>query len=395
MKSLFNSQQTVRNIRKTALLKWGLLALVPCTLIPLALYASTKGANGMYQFEDGTVISAKEMNINFGYFANAIAVDPAQNVAIGATNPHGRLEIRDSNDTSLYLSATKIHPSQSLSRIYTGYSGTGGWGAGYLRFALDGNGDGVFEDKVAILGNGKVGFGTNAPTATLEARYDGPTDGASGQSNLKLTNLGGGTSDYADLEFDTGSGGSAGIFRNPGSSTAYAGPGSLNMGSSSAINVGIYTNNATRLFVGGDGKVGIGTLSPAQKLHVAGNVQADDYLYNSDLRLKTDVMPLENADKGLDCLQGVTYRWSDPLTDQAVQIGLIAQDVERCFPELVATDANGYKSVSYARLVVPLIENAKHTMAENEAQQKVIVGLQQKTASLEARLARLEARLEK
>lgn len=134
------------------------------------------------------------------------------------------------------------------------------------------------------------------------------------------------------------------------------------------------------------GNVGIGTTTPTQRLQVVGNVTADDYLFNSDARLKADIAPLENAGKGIVCLEGVTYRWSDPNEPQDLQVGLIAQDVERCFPELVTTAPDGYKSVSYARLVAPLIENAKE-------QQREITRLKAEQATTTARLARIEALL--
>jgi hypothetical protein len=47
------------------------------------------------------------------------------------------------------------------------------------------------------------------------------------------------------------------------------------------------------------------------------------------------------------------------------QIGFSAQEVEKLFPEIVKTDANGYKSVDYARLTPVLVEAIK------EQQQKI------------------------
>lgn len=38
---------------------------------------------------------------------------------------------------------------------------------------------------------------------------------------------------------------------------------------------------------------------------------------------------------------------------------VLAQEVEKVFPELVQTDAQGYKSVAYGNLVAPLIEAVK------------------------------------
>ena len=159
--------------------------------------------------------------------------------------------------------------------------------------------------------------------------------------------------------------------------------------------------------------VGIGTTSPSYKLDVAGPIRVENTVYSSDLRLKTDVLPLENAVEGIACLQGVTYRWKagsghPPEAPQELQLGLIAQEVEACFPEVVFTDPDGYKSVSYARLVVPLIENAKQQQnlsaslrAFVDSQQHEIVSLRadlaatrSELAATNARLARLEALLD-
>jgi hypothetical protein len=55
-----------------------------------------------------------------------------------------------------------------------------------------------------------------------------------------------------------------------------------------------------------------------------------------------------------------------------VQIGLIAQDVEKVFPNLVMTDNNGYKAVSYEKLSVILVEGLKEQQKQIEGQQQII-----------------------
>jgi hypothetical protein len=55
-------------------------------------------------------------------------------------------------------------------------------------------------------------------------------------------------------------------------------------------------------------------------------------------------------------LRGVTFNFKK---DNAPSIGLIAQEVEMVFPELVTTEASGFKSVEYGNLVAPLIEATK------------------------------------
>ena len=63
-------------------------------------------------------------------------------------------------------------------------------------------------------------------------------------------------------------------------------------------------------------------------------------------------------------MQGVNYYWktSDfPAMNfnNKMQMGFIAQDVEKIFPEMVFTDEAGYKSVDYSRLTPVLVETIK------------------------------------
>jgi trimeric autotransporter adhesin len=62
----------------------------------------------------------------------------------------------------------------------------------------------------------------------------------------------------------------------------------------------------------------------------------------------------------------VTYDWRDPAPygkDQ--QIGLIAQDVEKVFPQVVTTHVKtGLKSMAYDHLIAPVIEAIKTLWSE-------------------------------
>jgi hypothetical protein len=57
-------------------------------------------------------------------------------------------------------------------------------------------------------------------------------------------------------------------------------------------------------------------------------------------------------------LHGVTWEWKDPKRGTH-GIGLIAQDVQRVFPEAVSTDKTGYLMVDYHGLVGVLVEAVK------------------------------------
>lgn len=57
-------------------------------------------------------------------------------------------------------------------------------------------------------------------------------------------------------------------------------------------------------------------------------------------------------------LNGVTWEWEDPKRGKR-GIGLIAQDVERVFPDAVSTGKDGYLMVDYHGLVGVLVEAVK------------------------------------
>lgn len=108
-------------------------------------------------------------------------------------------------------------------------------------------------------------------------------------------------------------------------------------------------------------------------MEVNGNTKATSYLYRSDARYKSAIVSLDNALNKVLALNG--YSYYNKLSERN-DIGIIAQEVEKVFPELVHTDDAGYKSVEYGNLVAPLIEAVKE--------------LNKKVDNLEARLQALE-----
>ena len=87
----------------------------------------------------------------------------------------------------------------------------------------------------------------------------------------------------------------------------------------------------------------------------------------SDRRLKTNILNIPNALEKVSMLNGITFEWLEfdanktraIHANEGVDVGVIAQEVEAVFPELVSTRANGYKAVKYDKLVAVLIEAVK------------------------------------
>lgn len=68
------------------------------------------------------------------------------------------------------------------------------------------------------------------------------------------------------------------------------------------------------------------------------------------------------ATRRIGQLRGVTWEWREAAPADAQRqpgMGVIAQDVEKVFPELVSTHEDGYKQVEYSGLIGPLIEAVK------------------------------------
>lgn len=151
-------------------------------------------------------------------------------------------------------------------------------------------------------------------------------------------------------------------------------------------------NNTITLF-GNEGGISItGTLDADQIFSTDGTVQT------SDVRFKTNIKPLSNALSNTLALRGVSYNWLDPKKAEKPQVGVIAQEVEAVYPELVHTKEDGYKAVNYAQMVAVLIEAVRELNEKIESLEKENMQLkaeQQSIQSLEAKVANLERLMEK
>ena len=109
----------------------------------------------------------------------------------------------------------------------------------------------------------------------------------------------------------------------------------------------------------------------------------------SDSRLKKDIKPLTHALDSILQLQAKTYRWKEDTTfANKADIGLVAQDVEKVFPELVAEDEQGYKGIAYSKLTAVLIEAIKE---QQEAFTRDVADLGDAITVLETENAQLKA----
>ena len=144
-----------------------------------------------------------------------------------------------------------------------------------------------------------------------------------------------------------------------------------------------------------NGNVGIGsTPNASYKLYVGGSAWSTGSLGSSDARYKRNIVSLGNTLNAIMQLRGVTFEWrKDEFPqmnfDNGTQLGLIAQEVEKIFPELVKTDDNGYKAIAYDKLTAVLVEGMKEQQKQIETIQTGNDELKRENAALKAQLEQL------
>ena len=98
--------------------------------------------------------------------------------------------------------------------------------------------------------------------------------------------------------------------------------------------------------------------------------------YSSDASLKENVKNIENPLEKVNQINGVTFDWTEDYIKEnggednyfvrKNDVGVIAQEVEKVLPEVVATRKDGIKAVKYDRIVALLIESIKELKKEIE-----------------------------
>ncbi len=79
---------------------------------------------------------------------------------------------------------------------------------------------------------------------------------------------------------------------------------------------------------------------------------------SSDIRLKRNIEPIENALDKINQINGVTYHYNTDEDSDPKKAGVIAQDVQKVLPEAVVEN-DGYLGVKYTELIPLVIEGIK------------------------------------
>ena len=163
--------------------------------------------------------------------------------------------------------------------------------------------------------------------------------------------------------------------------------GQYNSSGSSATSAGSYDVSAPA-FVIGNGTSG--TVSDAFKVMFNGDATVSndltvsgDVVVSSDARLKSNIVSLGSTLARVLLIDGKTYKMKK---DGKQKIGVLAQDIQNVFPELVSEDDNEMLAVNYQGLVPVLINALKEQQSEIEIlkeQEKRLERLEQLVAQLD------------
>ena len=302
---------------------------------------------------------------------NYAAVFSTGKVGIGTTAPDLQLDVRQSANTPAGQFRVDGTGIQTALQLVNRNTSGGAAGEGPELTFVGGAGSGI-GPNIASIDAAWNGAATTDGYLTLSTRRGGSITEAvriASSGNVGI----GTTSPNAPLQV-VGSGTGFDVLIGRETTTADT---ELRI-SRSAVNNGDMTIEANRYAQGpgnlilqpSGGNIGIGTTSPAYLLDVAGSAHASSFPTSSDIRLKKNVAQLTGVLPKLEKIKGVAFDWNS--TYQAMgratghrEVGLIAQEVEAVFPELVTTwGEQGYRAIDYGRLAGVLVEAIKEQQAE-------------------------------
>ncbi len=300
----------------------------------------------------------------------------SENIGLGITNPTSKLHVVGGARITGVLTTGQI--ADSNGNVGTAASVLSSTGSGLSWVAQSGGGGGSSNVSVANQADNRL-ISVTGTTDALNAEANLTFDG----TNLDVSGNVGINSSAPETRLDVIAG-SAGRTWTPGASVVSmferngtsriaivgnsSGSCEINFGDTTDDNVGYIkydhsdnymsfrTDTDEQLRIDKDGKVGIGSTTPSEKLDVVGTVKATDFNSTSDIRLKTNIQPIDDPLAKVIQIEGVSFNWKE---DNKPALGVIADQVEEIIPQIVRGGPDTIKTVNYNGLIGLLIEAVK------------------------------------
>jgi hypothetical protein len=270
--------------------------------------------------------------------------------------------------------------------------------------------DNTASGSEALLSNNTGGDNTASGSGALQSNTIGSDNTASGSEALTKNTRGGENtaSGFRALQSNTTGGdntasGFDALFNNT------TGGKNIALGAEAGENLTTGSNN---IDIGDEGVAGdantirIGTKSTQTKTFIAGisgtTVSGADVIVSSNgqlgvatssARYKHDIRDIGNASDGLMKLRPVSFRYNnDP--SKTVQYGLVAEEVERVYPELVTYGPDGkVQSVRYLELTAMLLNELQKQAARLRSKDAELAAQRRAWDQQQARLNALSERV--
>lgn len=320
------------------------------------------------------------------------------NVAIGVNAPTANLTVRAT--TSPLQSGISIQGNENStvewnrSKVtYTDSSSSESWKVSLFgTSSLEGEGKfGINSssgtNRIIFSKSGNMGIGTTRPNCEVPSCENSDDGSASYQGKiLHVHSNGTGPNDYSTLFLSSDAMGDNEIV----GSSAF---GSLTRIEGHDQRVAVITGNVSSpagtplkgsmLFWTNDGTGSQWNmiLNEIGDLWIRGAFTTAGVTERSDQRLKKNIKRLSSSSKKILKLQGVSYEWKNKKYP-GTQLGLIAQDVEKVYPEVVSRSEVGSKTIAYSGLLAPIVGSIKELSENFKAKSKRLEKLKQENKIL-------------
>ena len=228
----------------------------------------------------------------------------------------------------------------------------------------------------------QAGYGA---TYALRSNFFG-TSAGNGATNASYSNLFG---YLAGKTFGGNNIGTNNIIIGTNISLPNASTNSINIGGV-LFGIGTYSSTLTSPSISANtsGKIGIGIVTPTEKLHVSGNTLVEgNIIINSlknaaslstdsngkiivtpsDERLKHNITDLSDSLNKVNNLRGVSFEFNEEVNILGTKLGFIAQEVNNVIPELVnlLPNTEDMLTVDYVGMIPVLVEAIKELTKQN------------------------------
>lgn len=309
--------------------------------------------NYVLTMSSGKLICIQDFHLNINGAASSITTNNLDTNKVVISGPSGKVQASPITNEELgYLAGLTSSIKDSLDSKLNSSE----YSSNSLKASNDSPTSAVFVDP-----DGNTGIGTESPTEKFEVN----------NGDIKISN-----------DSDAGL-----VIKTRGNKNSY-----IDFYQKNTLKGDIYWANDRNFFAINSsgtrtvinpfgGNLGVSKSNPTHRLDIAGGngrVQSGySWLTNSDIRYKKNISTIKNTLSKITKIRAVRYNLKENKSTLSIakgkHIGVIAQELEKEFPELViAESGSGYKSVAYDKLGPIAIQAIKELKIEKDNELKLL-----------------------